>query len=306
MEIKRTTKPDWLKIRLQVNKNFQEVRENLHSRRLHTVCEEAKCPNLHECWGRGTATFIILGDICTRSCGFCAVRTGRPLVQNKSEPLRVAQSVRQMNLRHVVITSVNRDELKDGGSNIWAETIRRIKELNPQTTVEVLTPDFKGIWTQLKTVLEAEPDIFSHNLETVPSLYRITRPQAKYQRSLEVLENAGRYGAVTKTGIMVGLGEKFHEIVELMKDAVAVGVDIFTLGQYLQPTPSHLAVQKYYHPDEFDEFKKIGLEIGFHYVESGPLVRSSYHADDQVKKMRIMRKLYRTKNSHKAEIKSIL
>ncbi len=283
---KSRTKPDWIKIRLGINKNFQDVRQNLRSNRLHTVCEEAKCPNVHECWGRGTATFMILGDVCTRSCRFCAVKTGRPPVYDAEEPRRVAQSIKRMSLGHVVITSVNRDELRDGGSTIWAETIREVRLVNPGTSIEVLTPDFKGIWEQLKRVLDAQPDIYSHNLETVPALYRKVRPQAKYPRSLQVLRNAKDYGAITKTGIMLGLGETREQVVELMKDAVAAGVDIFTIGQYLQPSKAHLPVERYVPPSEFAEYKEIGLEVGFGHVESGPLVRSSYHAEEQLAKMR--------------------
>ncbi len=279
-------KPDWIKVQLGNNKSFKDVKQNLRINRLHTVCEEAKCPNVHECWGRGTATFMILGDVCTRSCRFCAVKTGRPFVYDEEEPARVAESVRSMGLRHVVITSVNRDELPDGGSTIWAAVIRKVRELNPGTSIEVLTPDFKGIWEQLKTVLDAGPDVYSHNLETVPSLYKNVRPQAKYHRSLQVLKNARDYGFLTKTGIMVGLGESFREIVELMKNAADTGVDIFTVGQYLQPTPSHLLVERYVHPDEFKEYKKVGEELGIGHVEAGPLVRSSYHAESQLARLR--------------------
>lgn len=279
-------KPEWLKVRLDTNKNFQDVRQQIKGNRLHTVCEEAKCPNIHECWGRGTATFMILGDVCTRSCGFCAVKTGRPPTYDQMEPLRVAKAVQRMGLNHVVVTSVNRDELKDGGSEMWALTIQKIRKLNPETSIEVLTPDFKGIWEQLKRVLDAKPDVFSHNLETVPSLYRKVRPQAKYRRSLNVLRRAKRYGAITKTGIMLGLGETKEQVIHVMQDAVEAGVDIFNMGQYLQPTTKHLPVEKYVRPQEFVEFKKIGLEIGFKHVEAGPLVRSSYHAEEQLATMR--------------------
>jgi lipoic acid synthetase len=282
---RQKSKPDWLKIRLNINKNFQDVRRNLRSNSLHTVCEEANCPNIHECWGRGTATFMILGDTCTRSCRFCAVKTGRPPTYDVTEPMRVAESVKQMRIKHVVITSVKRDELKDGGSVIWAATIRTVRKVNPEITIEVLTPDFKGIREQLHRVLEAGPDVYSHNLETVPSLYRKVRPQAKYHRSLQVLKWAKEWGAITKTGIMLGLGEPKDEICELMKDAVAAGVDIFNMGQYLQPTNQHLPVERYVSPDEFEELKRIGLEMGFRYVEAGPLVRSSYHAETQYQKM---------------------
>jgi lipoic acid synthetase len=286
---KHKNKPDWFKIRLDVNQHFQHVRNSLKVGNLHTVCEEARCPNIHECWGRGTATFMILGDICTRSCRFCAVKTGKPQSYDSSEPFRVAEAVRQMNLNHVVVTSVNRDELKDGGSAIWAETVRQIKKLNPNTQVEVLTPDYKGIWEQLKTVLDANPDIFSHNLETVSSLYKTVRPQAKYFWSLRVLENASSYGLLTKSGIMVGLGETHREIISLMKDALKVGVDIFTIGQYLQPSKKHLKIERFYPPEEFKELKQIGLSLGFSCVEAGPLVRSSYHAEDQVIQSQILK-----------------
>lgn len=281
MAKKYLRKPDWIKIRMTVNENFQGVRSTVHGNQLHTVCEEARCPNLHECWRRGTATFMILGDTCTRSCGFCAVKTGRPTVYDLNEPLRIAESVKHMKLKHVVITSVNRDELPDGGSEIWAATIYETRKLNPQTRIEVLVPDFKGIPEQLQRIFVAQPDVFGHNLETVTRLYRKVRPQAKYQRSLSVLQQAKRAGLITKTGIMVGLGETFSEIIELMKDAIQVEVDIFTIGQYLQPTPHHLPVERYYPPDQFVELKQIGLELGFKQVEAGPLVRSSYHAEEQ-------------------------
>ncbi|MEJ2636036.1 MAG: lipoyl synthase [Calditrichia bacterium] len=279
-------KPDWIKVQLGNNKSFKDVKQNLRSNRLHTVCEEAKCPNVHECWGRRTATFMILGDVCTRSCRFCAVKTGRPFVYDEEEPARVAESVRSMGLQHVVITSVNRDELPDGGSAIWAAVIRKVREVNPGTSIEVLTPDFKGIWGQLKTVLDAGPDVYSHNLETIPSLYKDVRPQAKYHRSLRVFKNARNCGFLPKTGIMVGLGESFGEIVELMKNVADTSVDIFTVGQYLQPTPSHLPVERYVHPDEFKEYKKVGEELGIGHVEAGPLVRSSYHAESQFARLR--------------------
>ncbi len=281
MAKKYLRKPDWIKIRMTVNENFQGVRATVHGNQLHTVCEEARCPNLHECWRRGTATFMILGDTCTRSCGFCAVKTGRPTMYDVNEPLRIAESVKHMKLKHVVITSVNRDELLDGGSEIWAATIYETRKLNPQTRIEVLVPDFKGIPEQLQRIFDAQPDVFGHNLETVSRLYRKVRPQAKYQRSLSVLQQAKMAGLITKTGIMVGLGETVPEIIELMKDAIQVGVDIFTIGQYLQPTPHHLPVNRYYPPNQFVELKQIGLDLGFKQVEAGPLVRSSYHAEEQ-------------------------
>jgi lipoic acid synthetase len=228
---------------------------------------------------------MILGDTCTRSCGFCAVKTGRPPVYDRQEPFRVALAVQKMSLRHVVITSVNRDELPDQGSEVWAETIEEIRKLNPETSVEVLIPDFKGVWEPLERVIEAHPDILAHNIETVPRLYRRVRPQAKYPRSLWVLEKCKEHDMVTKTGIMVGIGENFDEVVEVMKELAALNLDIFTIGQYLQPTKRHLPVERFVHPDEFAEYKKIGESLGIKHVESGPLVRSSYHAEEQVGKM---------------------
>lgn len=293
MAIRVNRKPDWFKINLNVTSEFRDVRGSVENKRLHTVCEEARCPNLHECWGRGTATFMILGDVCTRSCRFCAVKTGRPEAPDWGEPLRLAETIRDLKLKHIVITSVNRDELKDGGAGIWAETIRKIKELNPGTSVEVLTPDFKGIWEQLKTVLDAGPDIYSHNLETVPSLYPKIRPQAKYHRSLDVLRMAADDGAITKTGIMLGLGEERDEVIALMGDALAAGVEILNMGQYLQPTKQHAPVARFVPPQEFAEYREIGMEMGFKWVEAGPLVRSSYHAEEQLKQLRAQRRAFK-------------
>jgi lipoic acid synthetase len=261
---------------------YVEVKNIIHSNRLNTVCEDARCPNMADCWNRGTATFMILGDICTRSCGFCAVKTGRPLELDTGEPRRVAEAVERMNLRHAVITSVNRDELKDGGSGIFAATIRAVRDRVPQCSIEVLTPDFMGKREAIYTVIGAKPDIFNHNMETVPRLYRRVRPQAKYGRSLDVLSVCKQNGMTTKTGIMLGLGEKHDEILAVMRDLRAVGVDIMTLGQYLQPTREHLPVERYVPPGEFRHWKETGLELGFKHVESGPLVRSSYHAEEQV------------------------
>jgi len=278
-------KPAWMKVRLEINKSFQGVRSIIREQQLHTVCEEARCPNLHECWGRGTATFMILGDTCTRSCRFCAVKTGKPAVYDLEEPLRVAESVREMRLRHVVITSVNRDELPDGGSEIWAATIRNVRDLNPKTNIEVLTPDFKGIPEQLQRIFQARPDVFAHNLETVPGLYKKIRPQAKYERSLLILQQSKLKGLLTKTGIMVGLGETRRELSQVMTDAVKAGVDIFTIGQYLQPTPAHLPVKRFIHPAEFAELKEEGLSLGIGRVEAGPLVRSSYHAEEHFRNL---------------------
>ncbi|MBD3274089.1 MAG: lipoyl synthase [Candidatus Marinimicrobia bacterium] len=274
-------KPPWLKIRLKHTENFHSIKKLMNKNDLHTVCEEAQCPNMNECWNRGTATFMILGDICTRSCGFCAVKTGRPEMLDTEEPQRVVDAAVKMDLQHVVVTSVNRDERKDGGAPVFADTIRGLHEAMPHCTVEVLIPDFKGNWDALKTVMDARPDILNHNMETVPRIYRKVRPQAKYPRSLELLRKAKEYGMRTKSGIMVGIGEETGEVVELMKDLRSANVDIMTIGQYLQPTKSHLPVDRYVHPDEFNYYNRIGLEMGFKVVESGPMVRSSYHADEQ-------------------------
>jgi lipoic acid synthetase len=281
MQIKER-RPEWLRIKLQVNESFMKVRNIVSDHKLHTVCEEARCPNMSECWSRGTATFMILGDICTRSCGFCAVKTGKPVGLDIDEPRRVAQAVKLMGIKHAVITSVNRDDLKDGGAGIFAETIKKIRELVPECRVEVLIPDFKGDENALDIVIEAKPDILNHNVETVPRLYKIVRPQAKYERSLKVLEYCKKHGLVTKTGLMLGIGEKTEEVIDVMKDLRSIDVDILTLGQYLQPTKMHLPVDRFVQPEEFEMLKKIGLEMGFKYVESGPLVRSSYHAESHI------------------------
>lgn len=272
-------RPDWLKVRIPSGESFAKLKRLIDSKALHTVCEEARCPNMAECWDSGTATFMILGDTCTRSCGFCAVKTGRPQHLDENEPDHVAEAVQQMRLRHAVITSVNRDELKDGGSILFAETIRKVRERNPSTTIEVLIPDFKGKEDCLDRILDAGPDILNHNTETVPSLYRRVRPQAKYHWTLSVLRRAKEKGFVTKTGIMLGLGESREELVSVMSDLTALKVDILTLGQYLQPTKDHLPVERFVHPDEFKELHDIGIELGFRIVEAGPLVRSSYHAE---------------------------
>lgn len=281
-ELPSNRRPEWLKVRAPGGESFTKIKQMMRSKSLHTVCEEARCPNISECWSSGTATFMIHGDTCTRSCGFCAVKTGRPLPVDYDEPRRVAEAIQQMNLVHAVITSVNRDELPDGGSTIWATTIRETKRLSPNTTVEVLVPDFKGKLENLHRIIEEKPDILNHNTETVPRLYRRVRPQGKYHWTLEVLKESKRLGMRTKTGIMLGLGETKEEVLEVMHELVGVGCDILTLGQYLQPTKNHLPVDRFVHPDEFAEYKKIGLEIGFNYVESGPLVRSSYHAERHV------------------------
>ncbi|MFN4853359.1 MAG: lipoyl synthase [Bacteroidota bacterium] len=277
-------KPDWLRVKLPTGKEYADVRRIVDTHKLHTICESGNCPNMGECWGAGTATFMILGNICTRSCGFCAVATGRPLPVDMDEPLRVAASVRLMKVKHCVITSVDRDELKDGGSIIWAETVKKIRELSPGTTMETLIPDFKGNWENLQRIIDVRPEVVSHNMETVKRLTREVRIQAKYERSLEVLQRLKNAGIRTKSGIMLGLGETFNEITEAMDDLVSVGLDVLTLGQYLQPTPKHLPVKRFVHPDEFAKLREIGLEKGIQWVESGPLVRSSYHAEKHLDK----------------------
>ncbi len=273
--------PPWFKVRIKRGPHYLELKKIVKGLDLHTVCEEARCPNIWDCWNRRTATFMILGDVCTRSCGFCAVKTGKPTELDLEEPERVARAVKTLDLKHAVITSVNRDELSDGGAEIFARTIRSIREQIPNCRVEVLIPDFKGSHEALITVLEAEPDILNHNTETVPRIYSMVRPQAKYSRSLELLCKAKGFGAVTKTGLMLGLGESIDEVRAVMRDLVAIKCDILTLGQYLQPTQDHLPVVRYYHPDEFVQLKAEGLAMGFGHVEAGPLARSSYHADEQ-------------------------
>lgn len=278
----RGRRPEWIRARLPYGENYTKLLGLMRGKQLHTVCEEARCPNLGECWGRGTATFMILGDICTRSCGFCAVKTGRPTGLDTDEPRRVAEAVASMKLHHVVITSVNRDELHDGGASIFAETIRQIRIKEPKCRIEVLIPDFKGEKLALDIMVDALPDILNHNVETVPRLYSVVRPQAKYDRSLEVLGYFKDHGLVTKSGMMVGIGERPEEVLDVMEDLKKSKVDILTIGQYLQPTKEHLPIDRYVTPDEFGSYKKRGLEMGFKFVESGPLVRSSYHADEQV------------------------
>ncbi len=275
----RVKKPSWLRVKLPTGENYRKVAGIVSEHKLHTICQSGNCPNMGECWGAGTATFMILGNVCTRSCGFCSVATGRPDAVDPFEPARVARSVELMGVKHCVITSVDRDDLKDGGSDIWARTIRAIRRRTPATTMETLIPDFQGKWENLDVVTEAAPDILSHNLETVRRLTKQVRIQAKYDRSLEVLMRSKRAGLRTKSGIMLGLGESDAEVEESMDDLRSVGVDILTLGQYLQPTKAHLPVAEFIHPDRFARFKTIGLEKGFRYVESGPLVRSSYHAE---------------------------
>ena len=278
----REARPEWLKVRIPSGENYARLKNIMQEHDLHTVCEEARCPNVAECWNSGTATFMILGDTCTRSCGFCAVKTGRPSFLDTEEPERVAEAARLMDLRHLVITSVNRDELSDGGASVFAETIRATRRANPKTRIEVLIPDFKGKDESLKLIFDARPDILNHNTETVPSMYRLVRPQAKYQWSLKVLRRGKEEGFITKTGIMLGLGESREELMRVMADLVEIKVDILTLGQYLQPTPNHLPVHRFLHPDEFKELHDIGMEMGFRNVESGPLVRSSYHAEQHI------------------------
>lgn len=279
----RGQRPEWLRVKLPYGKTFKNVSNIIEEHNLHTVCQSARCPNMGECWSAGTATFMILGNVCTRSCGFCAVRTGRPDEGlDYDEPQRVAEAVRLMGLRHAVVTSVNRDERDDGGAPIFAETIRKIREVQPGCTVEVLIPDFRGVWDALSIVLDVRPDILNHNVETVPRLYRRVRPQADYDRSLEVLRRSKARGLRTKSGIMVGLGERKEEVLDLMDDFVANGVDVMTIGQYLQPTRMHLPVEEFVHPDIFKWYKEVGEAKGIEHVESGPLVRSSYHAETHV------------------------
>ena len=274
-------KPDWLKIQVRTDQNYKELKAIVRHGNLNTVCEEALCPNIYECWERRSATVMILGDVCTRSCGFCSVNTGKPVWDDPDEPHRTALAVKQMGLKHCVITSVNRDELPDCGSSIWAETIKEVHRVNPQCTVEVLIPDMCNEDEPLRTVFEAQPEILGHNMETVPRLYSTVRPQAKYEWSLDVLKRSKSFGLRAKTAFMLGLGEKAEEVFALMEDIFQTGCDILAIGQYLQPTKKHHPVERYIHPDEFDVYKKTGLEIGFGWVEAGPLVRSSYHADEQ-------------------------
>lgn len=278
-EVQPQRRPNWLRVKLPVGKEYAHVRGLVDEHKLHTICESGNCPNMGECWGAGTATFMILGNICTRSCSFCAVATGRPLAVDLDEPNRVANSIKLMNVKHAVITSVDRDDLKDGGSVIWAETIKAVRRESPGTTMETLIPDFKGIWDNLYRVCEERPEVVSHNIETVKRLTKEVRIQAKYDRSLEALRRISEFGLRTKSGIMLGLGETEEDIVETMQDLAHAGVHILTLGQYLQPTKNHHPVLDWIHPDQFARYKEIGMEMGFKYVESGPLVRSSYHAE---------------------------
>jgi len=282
-------KPDWLKVRLPAGNGYNRLKKLMREQGLHTVCEEAMCPNIGECWNRGTATFLLMGDTCTRSCGFCHIKTGRPQALDEDEPRRVAESVWAMNLSHCVLTSVNRDELPNGGAHIFANTIREIRQRLPHCTIEVLIPDFKGNRAALKEVMDARPEILNHNTETVPRLYRTVRPQANYRQTLNVLSNAKILdpGTITKSGIMVGLGETKEEVWAVMRDLREHQLDILTIGQYLRPSPLHLPVYRYVHPSEFQAFHDIGLELGFRWVESGPLVRSSYHAEGQAQALAV-------------------
>ncbi len=278
----RVKKPDWLRVKLPIGKEYRHVRSLVDTHKLHTICESGNCPNMGECWGEGTATFMILGNICTRSCGFCAVATGRPEPVDWDEPQRVAEAIYLMKVKHAVITSVDRDELKDGGSIIWANTIKAVRALNTDTTLETLIPDFRGQWENLERIIEVAPEVVSHNLETVERLTKKVRIQAKYHRSLEVIRRLKDGGMRTKSGVMLGLGESQDEVLQTMKDLVDNGCDVLTLGQYLQPSQKHLPVIRFVHPDEFALYREKGYEMGFDYVESGPLVRSSYHSERHV------------------------
>lgn len=278
----RARKPEWLRVKIPIGENYKKVKSLVDDHKLHTICQSGNCPNMGECWGAGTATFMILGNVCTRSCSFCAVATGRPTSLDTLEPQRVAEAVRLMGVKHAVITSVNRDELPDKGAKIWHETVKAVKAASPQTTIETLIPDVKGDWEALEIMISAGQEVVSHNMETVRRLYRKVRPQAKYERSLEELRRIKEYGKRSKSGIMLGLGETEDEVYEAMDDLLEVGLDVLTLGQYLQPTKMHLEVARFVHPDEFKRYEEIGLQRGFMFVESGPLVRSSYHAEKHV------------------------
>ncbi len=275
-------KPGWLRVKLPIGEDYKHVRNLVDKNKLHTICESGNCPNMGECWGEGTATFMILGNICTRSCGFCAVATGRPLSVDWDEPQRVAEAIHLMKVKHAVITSVDRDEIKDGGSIIWYNTIKAVRALNPSITLETLIPDFKADKENIQRIIDAAPDVVSHNIETVERLTRTVRIQAKYWRSMETLRILKEGGMRTKSGIMLGLGEEKEEVIQTMRDLRESNVDVITIGQYLQPSKKHLSVNRFVHPDEFAAFRHIGYELGFDYVESGPLVRSSYHSDKHV------------------------
>ena len=276
---KKSKKPDWLRVKLPIGEDYRKVRSLVDEYKLHTICQSGNCPNMGECWGAGTATFMILGNVCTRSCSFCAVKTGRPPEYDEDEPRRVAEAIFLMGVKHAVITSVNRDELRDRGAEIWHQTVVKVKKVSPETTIETLIPDVKASWDALETMISAGQEVVSHNMETVQELYRKVRPQARYERSLEQISRTKAYGKRTKSGIMVGLGETKDQVYKIMDDLVAHGCDIFTIGQYLQPTKMHIEVAEFIHPDIFAIYKEEGLSRGFMYVESSPLVRSSYHAE---------------------------
>ncbi len=278
----RVKKPSWLRVKLPIGEEYRKVRQIVDDHKVHTICESGSCPNMGECWGEGTATFMILGNVCTRSCSFCAVATGRPPEYDEEEPRRVAESIQKMRVKHAVITSVNRDELKDKGAEIWHQTVKLTKELSPKTTIETLIPDVKGNWDALIKMISPGQDVVSHNMETVKRLSRPVRPQAKYERSLEQIKRTKEYGKRTKSGIMLGLGETKDEVLEAMDHLVAHGCDVLTLGQYLQPTKMHHEIIQFIHPDLFKEYEEEGYKRGFNYVESGPLVRSSYHAERHI------------------------
>ncbi|HMS97774.1 MAG TPA: lipoyl synthase [Saprospiraceae bacterium] len=277
--VTRARKPEWLRVKLPIGEDYRRVRSLVDEYKLHTICQSGNCPNMGECWGAGTATFMILGNVCTRSCSFCAVKTGRPNEYDTDEPQRVAEAIKLMQVKHAVITSVNRDELKDRGAEIWYQTVFLVKQYSPTTTIETLIPDVKANWEALERMISAGQEVVSHNMETVGRLYRLVRPQAKYERSLEQIKRTKEYGKRTKTGIMLGLGESKEEVLKAMDDLVANGCDVLTLGQYLQPTKMHLEVAEFIHPDTFAMYKEEGMARGFKFVESGPLVRSSYHAE---------------------------
>ena len=282
------SRPDWLKIKLDTSSDFIRTQKLMREQNLNTVCEEARCPNIYECWGRSTATIMILGNTCTRSCGFCSVKTGKPQMVDSEEPIRTAAAVKSMQLNHVVITSVDRDDLKDDyGAQIWAKTIEAIRQYTPECTIEVLTPDFQNYRSSFEKIFQAKPDIFSHNIECVQRISCQVRPQSDWNRSLSILKASVEYGLITKTGMMVGLGETDDEVLEAMQEAADLGITIFNIGQYLQPTMNHLTVKRFVHPDIFKMYREKGLKLGFRVVESGPLVRSSYHADEQVSRLPI-------------------
>jgi len=276
---KKARKPDWLRVKLPIGEDYKRVRNLVDEYKLHTIFQSGNCPNMGECWGAGTATFMILGNVCTRSCSFCAVKTGRPNEYDQDEPRRVAEAIRLMGVKHAVITSVNRDELKDRGAEVWYQTVRQVKEQSPETTIETLIPDTKGNWEALERMISGGQEVVSHNMETVERLYRKVRPQARYERSLEQIRRTQAYGKRTKSGVMVGLGETPDEMYKIMDDLVAHGCDVLTIGQYLQPTKMHIEVAEFIHPDLFARYREVGMSKGFKFVESGPLVRSSYHAE---------------------------